>query len=195
MNKERNDYCRQLEMNKTVAEALTLVNNLKLELAGVKEVTRRCRHSGAGIVSRSSGLEPPAGRAKHERAEFRGLPAKNFCRAGMLKEFSLRYCHSRAIPNAPVSKESDFDRGKKGGGVPGRVAKPLVCVGETLAEREGGPDGTGFGNAGGRRLAGLTKEQMLKPSLPTNRSGPSARAKTATTQQAQDAHGTSARCW
>ena len=71
MNKERKlIIAGNWKMNKTVAEALALVGDLKLELANVKEVDIVVCPPFTALESVSKaiiGFQHPARRAKHER--------------------------------------------------------------------------------------------------------------------------------
>ena len=66
--------------------------------------------------------------------------------------------------------------------------KPIVCVGETLAEREGNHMETVLDTQVRGSLAGLTKDQALETVIAYEPVWAIGTGKTATTQQAQDAH-------
>jgi len=66
--------------------------------------------------------------------------------------------------------------------------KPIVCVGETLAEREGGQTEKVLETQVNGSLAGLTKDQMPETTIAYEPVWAIGTGKTATTQQAQDAH-------
>src|SRR6266849_9026727 len=125
------------KMNKTVAEALDLVHGLKLELAGVKEVdmvvcppfTALCEVSKAIL---DSNLRLGAqNMSEHNFGAYTGEIA-----AGMLKEFSVRYVILGHSERRQYQKETDELISKKALAALGASLKPIVCVGETLAERE-----------------------------------------------------------
>ncbi len=69
----------------------------------------------------------------------------------MLKEFSVRYVILGHTERRQYQKESDALIAKKALAAHAASLKPIVCVGETLAEREGRPDGKSAGNPGARQ--------------------------------------------
>src|ERR1019366_9570663 len=93
MNKERKlIIAGNWKMNKTVAEALALVGDLKSELAGVKEVDVGVAPPFAALseVSKSI-LDSNLRLAAQNMSENNfGAYTGEIC-AGMLKEFSVRY--------------------------------------------------------------------------------------------------------
>jgi triosephosphate isomerase len=66
--------------------------------------------------------------------------------------------------------------------------KPIVCIGESLAERESGSTEKVLETQVKGSLAGLTKEQMTETVIAYEPVWAIGTGKTATTQQAQDAH-------
>src|SRR5204863_1850115 len=66
--------------------------------------------------------------------------------------------------------------------------KPIVCVGETLTEREARRTEKVLETQVTGSLAGLTKEQMIETVIAYEPVWAIGTGKTATTQQAQDAH-------
>src|SRR6185369_13301679 len=141
MNKERKlIIAGNWKMNKTVAEALDLVRGLKLELANVKEVDIVIcpAFTALGEVSKAV-LD-----SKNIRLGAQNMSEHNFgaytgeiC-AGMLKEFSVRYVILGHSERRQYQKESDVLIAKKALAAHAASLKPIVCVGETLAEREAG---------------------------------------------------------
>jgi triosephosphate isomerase len=85
-------------------------------------------------------------------------------------------------------KESDALIAKKALAAHAASLKPIVCVGETLAEREGGLMEKVLETQMRGSLAGLTGEQMLETVIAYEPVWAIGTGKTATTQQAQDAH-------
>src|SRR3974377_1881186 len=164
MNKERKlIIAGNWKMNKTVAEALDLVRGLKLELAGIKEVdlvvcppfTALCEVSKAIL---DSNLRLGAqNMSEHNVGAYTGEIA-----AVMLKEFSVRYVILGHSERRKYQKESDALISKKAQAVHAAALKPIICVGETLAEREGGQTEKVLETQVRGSLAGLTKEQMAE---------------------------------
>ena len=108
--------------------------------------------------------------------------------AGMLKEFSVRYVILGHSERRQYQKEPDALIAKKAKAVHGAALKPIVCVGETLAEREAGQMEKVLETQVRGSLAGLTKEQMVETIVAYEPVWAIGTGKTATTQQAQDAH-------
>ena len=177
------------KMNKTVAEALDLVRDLKLDLSNIKE---------ADIV-----ICPPftalSDVSKHVLNSNIRLGAQNMSEnnfgaftgeicAGMLKEFSVRYVILGHSERRQYQKESDALIAKKAAAAHAASLKPIVCVGETLAEREGGQMEKILETQVRGSLAGLTKDQMTETVIAYEPVWAIGTGKTATTQQAQDAH-------
>ena len=108
--------------------------------------------------------------------------------AGMLKEFSVRYVILGHSERRQFQKESDALIAKKAAAVHAAALKPIVCVGETLAEREGKQTEKVLETQVRGSLAGLTKEQMTETVVAYEPVWAIGTGKTATTQQAQEAH-------
>ena len=190
MNKERKlIIAGNWKMNKTVAEALTLVADLKRDLAGVKEVDIVVAppYTALSEVSKSI-LDSSIKLAAQNMSENNfGAYTGEIC-AGMLKEFSVRYVILGHSERRQFQKESDALIAKKAAAVHAASLKPIVCVGETLAEREGGLMEKVLETQVRGSLAGLTKEQMVETVVAYEPVWAIGTGKTATTQQAQDAH-------
>jgi triosephosphate isomerase len=175
------------KMNKTVAEALDLVRLLKLELANVKEVdivvcppfTALCEVSKA-ILDSNIRLGAQT-MSEHNVGAFTGEIA-----AGMLKEFSTRYVILGHSERRQFQKETDELVAKKALAVLGASLKPIVCVGETLAEREGHLTNEVLTKQVHGSLAGLSKDQMNETTLAYEPVWAIGTGKTATTAQAQE---------
>jgi len=191
MNKERKlIIAGNWKMNKTVAEALALVKNLKLEVEKVKEVDIVVCPPFAALESVSKEILE----SKNIRLGAQNVSENNFgaytgeiC-IGMLKEFSVRYVILGHSERRQYQKESDALISKKAKAVLGASLKPIVCVGETLAEREGGLMEKVLETQVRGSLAGLTSEQMNETTVAYEPVWAIGTGKTATTQQAQDAH-------
>jgi len=190
MNKERKlIIAGNWKMNKTVAEALTLVGDLKRELGGVKEVDIVVAppYTALSEVSKSI-LDSNIKLAAQNMSENNfGAFTGEIC-AGMLKEFSVRYVILGHSERRQYQKETDALIAKKALAVHAASLKPIVCVGETLAEREGGQMEKVLETQVRGSLAGLTKEQAAETVVAYEPVWAIGTGKTATTQQAQDAH-------
>ena len=191
MNKERKlIIAGNWKMNKTAAEALALVNSLKLEIANVKEVDVVVCPPFTALESVSKAILE----TKNIRLGAQNMSENNFgaftgeiC-AGMLKEFSVRYVILGHSERRQYQKETDKLISKKAAAVHGASLKPIVCVGETLAEREAGQMEKVLETQVSGSLTGLTKEQMVETIVAYEPVWAIGTGKTATTQQAQDTH-------
>jgi triosephosphate isomerase (TIM) len=191
MNKERKlIIAGNWKMNKTVAEALSLVNDIKLELGKVKEVDIVVCPPFTALESVSKSILE----TKNIRLGAQNMSENNFgahtgeiC-AGMLKEFSVRYVILGHSERRQYQKESDALIAKKALAAHTATLKPIVCVGETLAEREGNQTQQVLETQVRGSLAGLSKEQMVETIIAYEPVWAIGTGKTATTQQAQDAH-------
>ena len=190
MNKERKlIIAGNWKMNKTVAEALTLVGNLKLELANIREVDIVVCPPFTALESVSKAVLDSNLRlgAQNMSEQNFGAFTGEVC-AGMLKEFSVRYVILGHSERRQYQKESNALISKKAASVHAASLKPIVCVGETLEEREGGQMEKVLETQVRGSLAGLTKEQMVETIIAYEPVWAIGTGKTATTQQAQDAH-------
>ena len=177
------------KMNKTVAEALTLVGNLKLELANIREVDIVVCPPFTALESVSKAILDSSLRlgAQNMSEQNFGAFTGEIC-AGMLKEFSVRYVILGHSERRQYQKESNALISRKTAAVHSASLKPIVCVGETLEEREGGQTEKVLETQVRGSLAGLTKEQMVETIIAYEPVWAIGTGKTATTQQAQDAH-------
>jgi triosephosphate isomerase len=127
------------KMNKTVAEALALVKGLKIELANIKEVDMVICPPFTALAEVSKAVLESTIRlgaqnmSEHNHGAYTGEIA-----AGMLKEFSVRYVILGHSERRQYQKECDELISKKAHAAHAASLRPIVCVGETLAEREGG---------------------------------------------------------
>jgi triosephosphate isomerase len=191
MNKERKlIIAGNWKMNKTVAEALALVSDLKLELANIREVDIVVCPPFTALESVSKAMIDDS----NIRLGAQNMSENNFgaftgeiC-AGMLKEFSVRYVILGHSERRQYQKEPDALIAKKAAAAHAASLKPIVCVGETLAEREAGQMQKVLETQVQGSLTGLTKEQMAETIVAYEPVWAIGTGKTATTQQAQEAH-------
>ena len=190
MNKERKlIIAGNWKMNKTVAEALTLVSDLKRDLAGVREVDVVVCPPFTALSEVSKAILDSSiklGAQNMSENNF-GAFTGEIC-AGMLKEFSVRFVILGHSERRQFQKETDALIAKKALAAHAAALKPIVCVGETLAEREGNLTEAVLETQVRGSLAGLTKEQMVETVVAYEPVWAIGTGKTATTQQAQDAH-------
>src|SRR5882762_844769 len=191
MNKERKlIIAGNWKMNKTVAEAVALVDDLKRELAAVKEVDIVVCPPFTALESVSKSILG----SKNIKLGAQNMSEHNFgaytgeiC-AGMLKEFSVRYVVLGHSERRQYQKESDALIAKKALTAHGASLKPVVCVGETLAEREAGQMEKVLDTQVRGSLAGLSKQQMEETVLAYEPVWAIGTGKTASAAQAQEAH-------
>ena len=190
MNKERKlIIAGNWKMNKTVAEALALVTDLKRDLAAVKEVDIVvCPPFTALSEVSKSILDSNIRLGAQNMSEHGGGAYTGEIAAPMLKEFSVRYVILGHSERRLFQNESDALIAKKAAAVHSAALKPIVCVGETLAERESGQMEKVLQTQIHGSLAGLSKEQMVETVVAYEPVWAIGTGKTATTQQAQDAH-------
>ena len=190
MNKERKlIIAGNWKMNKTVAESLALVQGLKRELKDVKEVDIVVCPPFTALESVSREILD-----SNIRLGAQNMSENNFgaftgeVAAGMLKEFSVRYVILGHSERRQYQKESDALIAKKALAAHAAALKPIVCVGETLEEREGNNTEKVVETQVRGSLAGLTKEQMEETVIAYEPVWAIGTGKTATTAQAQEVH-------
>jgi triosephosphate isomerase len=190
MNKERKlIIAGNWKMNKTVAESLSLAKGLKTDLANCKEVDIVICPPFTALEAVSTAILDTAIRlgaqnmSEHHFGAHTGEIA-----AGMLKEFSVRYVILGHSERRQYQKESDELISKKAHAALSASLKPIVCVGETLSEREGGHTEKVLEKQLHGSLAGLKKEQMEDTIVAYEPIWAIGTGKTATTAQAQETH-------
>jgi triosephosphate isomerase len=177
------------KMNKTVAEALALIRDLKLELASVKEADivicpPFTALSEVSKVVLNSNLRLGAQNMnEHNNGAFTGEIA-----AGMLKEFSVRYVILGHSERRHILGEVDALVAKKTLAAHAASIKPIVCVGETQAEREANKTEEVLETQVRGSLAGLTKSQMEETIVAYEPVWAIGTGHTATPAQAQKEH-------
>src|SRR5215475_12410547 len=177
------------KMNKTVAESLDLVRGLKIELANIKEVDMVICPPFTALSEVSKAILDSTIRlgaqnmSEHNVGAYTGEIA-----AVLLKEFSVRYVILGHSERRQHQKESDELISKKAQAVHAASLKPIVCIGETLAEREGNQTEKVLEKQVRGSLAGIIKDQIVETILAYEPVWAIGTGKTATTAQAQEAH-------
>src|SRR5260370_5395866 len=159
MNKERKlIIAGNWKMNKTVAEGLDLVRDLKLELINIKEVDIVVCPPFTALCEVSKAILNSNIRLGAQNMNENGFGAyTGEIAAGMLKEFSVRYVILGHSERRQYQKESDELISRKAHAAHAASLKPIVCVGEVLEERESGRTEGGIGAQLQGSLAGLSK--------------------------------------
>src|SRR5216110_411789 len=148
------------KMNKTVAEALDLVNGLKRELINIKEldIVICPPFTALSDVSRAilkTNIRLGAqNMSEHNFGAYTGEIA-----AGMLKEFSVRYVILGHSERRQFYCEPDEIVAKKALAAHNAALKTIVCVGEKLPEREANQTEKVLQTQVTGSLRGLSKEQ------------------------------------
>ncbi len=177
------------KMNKTVAEALALVAGIKRELKDVKEVDIVVCPPFTALSDVSKAILDSNIRlgaqnmSEHNFGAYTGEIA-----AGMLKEFSVRYVILGHSERRQYQKESDELIAKKALAAHAASLKPIVCVGESLAEREAGEMQAVLLRQVRASLHGLTRQQMEETIVAYEPVWAIGTGQTASAQQAQEAH-------
>jgi triosephosphate isomerase len=177
------------KMSKTVAEGLDLVQGLKRELAQIKEldIVVCPPFTSLSDISKSildSNIRLGAqNMSEHNYGAYTGEIA-----AGMLKEFSVRYVILGHSERRQFQKEPDELIAKKALAAHAAQIKPIVCVGETLDEREAGNTEKVVERQLKGSLAGLTAAQLEETILAYEPVWAIGTGKTASPAQAQEVH-------
>ena len=177
------------KMNKTVAEALDLVQGLKRDLLSVKEIDIVVCPPFTALSEVSKAILDSNIRlgaqnmSEHNSGAYTGEIA-----AGMLKEFSVRYVILGHSERRQFQKESDDLIAKKAVAAHAASLKPIVCVGELLEERESGRTEKVIGAQLQGSLAGLSKTQMEETVVAYEPVWAIGTGKTASPAQAQEVH-------
>jgi triosephosphate isomerase len=177
------------KMNKTVAEALDLVNGLKRELANVKEVDIVVCPPFTALSEVSKAiLDTNIRLGAQDMSEHNFGPYTGEIAAGMLKEFSVRYVILGHSERRRYHHEADALVSRKARACHAAALRPIVCVGEMLAEREAGLTEKVVGEQVRGSLAGLSEEQVEETIIAYEPVWAIGTGRNATAQQAQEAH-------
>ncbi len=177
------------KMNKTVHEAVDLVNGLKRELNGVKEVDIVVCPPFTALSEVSKAIIE-----SNIRLGAQNMSEQNYgaytgeIAAGMLRDLSVRYVILGHSERRQYQKETDALIAKKAAAAHAASLKPIVCVGETLAEREAGQMQSVVETQTRGSLAGLTPQQIEETVIAYEPVWAIGTGKTATSAQAQEVH-------
>ena len=190
MDKERKlIIAANWKMNKTVAEAVDLVGDLKRALANIKEVDIVVCPPFTALSEVSKAILNSNIRlgaqniSEHNYGPYTGEVA-----AGMLKEFSTRYVIVGHSERRQHSHETDEIVCKKALAALGASLKPILCIGETLAERDEKKTEKVLETQVRASLAGFSKAQAEETIIAYEPVWAIGTGKTATAHQAQEAH-------
>jgi triosephosphate isomerase (TIM) len=175
--------------NKTVAEAVALVNDLKRDLAAVKEVDLVVCPSFTALDAVSQVVLDSNLRLGAQNMGDNGYGAftGEIC-AGQLRDLGVRYVVLGHSERRQYQKESDELVAKKAAAAHAASLIPIVCVGETLLEREAKITERVVETQVRGSLAGLTAEQVEATVVAYEPVWAIGTGKTATSAQAQEVH-------
>jgi triosephosphate isomerase len=179
------------KMYKTVAEALVLVNGLKQELTGVNE-------SNVEVV-----VCPPFTALYAVSTILQGSPIKLGAQNGhwekegaftgeiappMMKEVGVKYVIVGHSERRQYFCETNGGVNMRAKGALANGIRPILCVGETLAQREAGQTEAVVRDHITGGLAGFSKDAMLETVIAYEPVWAIGTGKTATPEQAQQVH-------
>jgi triosephosphate isomerase len=177
------------KMYKTAAEALALVNALKAELLVVKDVeVVICPPFTAlyavSTILQDSNIQLGAQNVHWEKeGAFTGEIS-----AGMLKELSVRNVIVGHSERRQFFGETNEGVNKRAKAALANGIRPIVCVGEMLADREAGKTEAVVRDHVTGSLAGFTKDDMLQTVIAYEPVWAIGTGRTATPAQAQEVH-------
>ena len=178
------------KMNMTAAEAASFLEDLELELKNVDGVEVviippfTAIPKVSEILSENSGIVLGAQNMWHEASgAFTGEVS-----AGMLREFFTRYVVLGHSERRTIFGETDELVNKKVKAALAASLRPILCIGETLAERDAGTHHAVLAKQLKGSLAGLDAEAMLDTVLAYEPVWAIGTGRTATPEQAQEAH-------
>ncbi|MCX7824945.1 MAG: triose-phosphate isomerase [Verrucomicrobiae bacterium] len=177
------------KMNKTVAEATDLVKALKRDLAGIRDVD-------IAVCPPFTALYPVGQLLDNTNIKLGGqdLYWEKFgaftgeVNAAMLKDVLCTYVIVGHSERRQFFHETNETVNKKTKAALAARLKPIVCVGETLAERESGKTEAVVQEHVLKGLAGLSAEDLAEVTIAYEPVWAIGTGKTATSQQAQEVH-------
>ena len=177
------------KMNKTVAEALTLVGGLKAELAACVDVEVVVCPPFTALKSVGDVLADTQIKlgCQNMSSEDDGAYTGEISHT-MLKELFVKYVILGHSERREYYKETDFWVNKKVKKALEKNLRPIVCVGEKLADREAGNTEKVVEEQIRGSLAGITAEQFENVVVAYEPVWAIGTGKTATSEQAQEVH-------
>ena len=177
------------KMNKTVAEALDLVKTLKRDLADVREVD-------IAVCPPFTALHPVGQLLDNTNIKVGGQDMywdkfgafTGEVNAAMLKDVLCAYVIIGHSERRQFFGETNATVNKKTCAALAARLKPIVCVGEMLAERESNRTEAVVTDQVLNSLAGLKPEELLEVTVAYEPVWAIGTGKTATAQQAQEVH-------
>ena len=177
------------KMYKTAAEALALVKDLKREVAGISEVEIVVCPPFTALYAVSTliqGSNIQLG-AQNVHWEKEGAFTAEIA-APMLKELSVRYAIVGHSERRQLFGETNDGVNQRAKAALANGLRPIVCVGETLAQREAGQTESVVAEQVAGSLAGFTKDDMLETVIAYEPVWAIGTGRNATPAQAQEVH-------
>ena len=176
------------KMNLTVGDAVGLVRDLQSELAEVTAIDMVVCPAFTALSEVSKVLDwrihlGAQNMNENDYGAFTGEIA-----AGMLTDLNVTYVILGHSERRQHQKESDELVGKKAQKAIAEGLKPIICIGETLEEREGNKTEEVLQTQVNGCLSGLSAQQMEHVTLAYEPVWAIGTGKTATADQAQEAH-------
>jgi len=190
MNKERKlIIAGNWKMNKTVGEATDLIEALKRELGTQTEVDVVVCPPFTALNAVSAILKDSRIRLGAQNMSEQGYGAfTGEITAGMLRDLLVHYVILGHSERREYHKEFDVLVNAKAKAALAAGLKPIVCVGETLAQREDGQTDKIVGDQIAGSLAGLDNNQLKDMVIAYEPVWAIGTGKTASTEQAQEMH-------
>ncbi|HET9554765.1 MAG TPA: triose-phosphate isomerase [Anaeromyxobacteraceae bacterium] len=181
--------CGNWKMHRTVAEALSLVKELAEGLAGDARVQVAVAPPFTALSSVAAALRgtPVELAAQDVHWEAQGAFTGEVS-AAMLADVGVRHGIVGHSERRQLFGETDEAVRRKVGALLAAGLRPIVCVGETLAEREAGKTLEVVGRQVRGALAGLPPEPLAALTLAYEPVWAIGTGKTATSAQAQEVH-------
>jgi triosephosphate isomerase len=177
------------KMYKTATEAVALVNALKAEVAGITNceiVVCPPFTALAAVQPALAGSNVQLG-AQNVHWEKEGAFTGEIAPA-MLRELGVRYAVVGHSERRQFFGETDAGVNKRAKAALAAGLRPIVCVGETLKEREANRTDAVVKTQITGSLAGLSKNELLETVIAYEPVWAIGTGKTASPQQAQDVH-------
>ena len=190
MNKERKlIIAGNWKMNKTVGEATDLIEALKHELGTQTEVDVVVCPPFTALNAVSAILKDSRIQLGAQNMSEQGYGAfTGEITAGMLRDLLVHYVILGHSERREYHKEFDVLVNAKIKAALAAGLKPIVCVGETLAQREGGQTDKIVGDQIAGSLADLDNSQLKDMVIAYEPVWAIGTGKTATPEQAQEMH-------
>jgi len=177
------------KMNKTVAEALPLIEALKAKAAAMKNVdVAVCPpFTTLAAVAKAAAGTPIRVGAQNVHWEASGAYTGEIS-AAMLAEIPVSYAIIGHSERRQYFGETDETVNKRLKAALAAGLTPIVCVGELLAQRESGQTEKVVTEQIAKGLAGLSTEQLARTVVAYEPVWAIGTGRTATPQQAQEVH-------